>query len=111
PLGAGAMTGEQAAAPAFGELLRGHRAAAGLSQEQLAERAGLSARAVSDLERGARRAPYPHTVAQLAAALGLAAAERARLEAAIRRRRAPRAGAGGARDRPRHNLPAQLTSF
>ena len=31
---------------------------AGLSQEDLAERAGLSVRGVSDLERGARRAPH-----------------------------------------------------
>ena len=107
-LGAGAMTSERAAASSFGELLRSHRAAAGLSQEQLAERAGLSTRAVSDLERGARRAPYPHTIAQLAAALGLAPADRARLEGAVRRRRGPRAAAAPT---PWHNLPAQLTSF
>ncbi|HET8631361.1 MAG TPA: helix-turn-helix domain-containing protein, partial [Thermomicrobiales bacterium] len=106
------MTSEHAASPPFGELLRGYRMAAGLSQEQLAERAGLSARAISDLERGVRRVPYPHTVAQLAAALGLTAPERARLAAAVRRGRAPRAaGSGGAAGRPRHNLPAPLTSF
>jgi DNA-binding XRE family transcriptional regulator len=46
----------------FGVLLYGHRVAAGLSQAELAERAGLSARAISDLERGARRLPYPTTV-------------------------------------------------
>ena len=40
--------------PAFGSLLRRHRQAAGLTQEELAERARLSARAVIDLERGAR---------------------------------------------------------
>ncbi|HZS87697.1 MAG TPA: helix-turn-helix domain-containing protein [Chloroflexota bacterium] len=40
----------------FGALLRRLRVLAGLTQEQLAERAGLSARAVGDLERdGARR--------------------------------------------------------
>src|SRR5215211_1814913 len=105
------MTSERAAAASFGELLRGYRAAAGLSQEQLAERAGLSARAVSDLERGAHRAPYPHTVAQLAAALGLAPADRARLEGAVRRRRGPRAAVDVPAPAPRHNLPAQLTSF
>ncbi len=38
----------------FGDLLRRLRLAAGLSQEALAERAGLSARGISDLERGAR---------------------------------------------------------
>ena len=44
---------------AFGELLRRHRLAAGLTQEALAERAGISVRAITDLERGVRRAP-PH---------------------------------------------------
>ncbi|MBV9601226.1 MAG: helix-turn-helix transcriptional regulator [Chloroflexi bacterium] len=51
----------------LGVLLTQHRAAAGLSQEALAERAGLSRRAVSDLERGARRHPYPSTVRLLSA--------------------------------------------
>jgi DNA-binding XRE family transcriptional regulator len=36
----------------FGELLRDHRRAAELTQEELAERAGVSVRTVSDLERG-----------------------------------------------------------
>ena len=53
----------------FAALLRHYRMAAGLSQEALAERAGLSVRAISDLERGERRRPYLHTVQQLAAAL------------------------------------------
>ena len=38
----------------FGDLLRRYRTAAGLTQEELAERAGLSTRGISDLERGAR---------------------------------------------------------
>jgi transcriptional regulator with XRE-family HTH domain len=105
------MTSERAKSPSFGELLRGYRAAAGLSQEQLAERAGLSARAVSDLERGAHRAPYLHTIAQLATALGLGAVERADLEAAVRRRRAPRASTDAPALAPRYTLPMQLTSF
>jgi hypothetical protein len=37
--------------PSFGELLRHYRTAAGLSQEELGQRAGLSAHAISDLER------------------------------------------------------------
>ena len=57
--------------PEFAELLRQHRLRAGLSQEALAERAGLSARGISDLERGIRRTPYPATIARLATALGL----------------------------------------
>jgi predicted ATPase/DNA-binding XRE family transcriptional regulator len=49
----------------FGDLLRRHRIEAGLSQEALAERAGLSLRGLSDLERGARRAPYRDTALRL----------------------------------------------
>jgi predicted ATPase/DNA-binding XRE family transcriptional regulator len=55
-----------------------------LSQEQLAERAGLSARAVSDLERGIHRTPHLGTVRLLADALALDDAGRASLLAAAR---------------------------
>ncbi len=74
----------------FGDLLRRHRVAAGLSQEALAERAGLSARAISDIERGLRRAPYRATVELLSRALGLSPAEYAALEGTAARRRGPR---------------------
>jgi predicted ATPase/DNA-binding XRE family transcriptional regulator len=67
----------------FGALLRTLREAAGLSQEELAARAGLSSHAVSALERGTRRRPYPHTVRSLADALDLSSDERARLVAAL----------------------------
>lgn len=72
----------------FGALLKRHRLAAGLSQEQLAERAGLTAQAVGVLERGVRQAPYRDTVRALVRALGLAPAEAATLEAAVARGRA-----------------------
>lgn len=65
----------------FGALLRRFRLAAGLSQEQLAERAGLSRRGISDLERGARGRPYPNTVRRLAEALDLDGTARAQLQA------------------------------
>jgi transcriptional regulator with XRE-family HTH domain len=39
----------------FAEQLRAHRAAAGLTQAELAQRAGISERAVSDIERGLRQ--------------------------------------------------------
>jgi predicted ATPase/transcriptional regulator with XRE-family HTH domain/uncharacterized protein HemY len=55
----------------FGALLRRHRFAAGLTQEDLAERAGVSARGVQDLERGLRVAPRAETVRLLADALRL----------------------------------------
>src|SRR5690242_1693734 len=53
-------------AAGFGAVLRGFRVAAGLSQEELAERAGLSAHGISDLERGARSRPYAAAVQRLA---------------------------------------------
>lgn len=65
----------------FGEQLRHYRERAGLTQEALAERAGLAAHAVSALERGVRQRPYPHTVRALATALGLAEADRVALAA------------------------------
>ena len=74
----------------FGAVLRQFRTSAGLSQEALAERAGLSAITVSTLERGMRRAPYRHTIALLAEALRLSPAERKQLEGASERRRGPR---------------------
>ncbi len=66
----------------FGDVLRRYREAAGYSQEELAERAELTTNAISALERGFRRRPYPATVRRLAAALGLSDAERAELMAA-----------------------------
>ena len=96
-------------AASFAALLRRHRVATGLSQEALAERAGLSARAISDLERGARRAPYRETVRLLADALGLAPADRVALEAAVDRGRGPLAGAAIGRDLVAPMLPAAVT--
>lgn len=68
----------------FGEMLRGMRVAAGLSQEALAGRADLSADAIASLERGRRRHPRASTVAALARALGLAPDEHAALTRAAR---------------------------
>ena len=93
----------------FGTLLRQLRSAAALSQEELAERAGLSVRGISDLERGARQAPRLETVRLLADALALA--ERrpggaARRGTPCRRgRTAPRPAASP----PLRSLPVPLT--
>src|SRR5215831_2629645 len=114
--GAAGAAGAREGAGGFGALLRGHRRAAGLTQEALAERAGLSRRGLQHLEAGDGR-PYPATLDALAAALDLAPAERARLRAAARAaapppgdptadRRGPRPAAAGPT-----NLPLQLTSF
>jgi predicted ATPase/DNA-binding XRE family transcriptional regulator len=63
----------------FGALLRQYRERAGLTQEALAERASVTPQAISALERGERRRPYPYTVQVLAEALHLEADERAAL--------------------------------
>jgi transcriptional regulator with XRE-family HTH domain len=102
--------------PDFAELLRLARRRAGLSQEELAERAGLSARAISSLERGINRSPRRDTLDMLAGALGLSADERRQWER-LRRQQAVRVGndatgeaqPGGAP--PPSNLTAQPTRF
>jgi non-specific serine/threonine protein kinase len=110
-------------AGSFGELLKRYRGRAGLTQEELAEAAGLSVRGLSDLERGVVSAPRAGTLRLLARALQLAPEDEALWEAA--RKRGAGAGEGlgleartsdhrpdagqeaGARD----NLPVPLTSF
>src|SRR5215469_8205709 len=72
----------------FGMLLKRYRLASGLTQAELAERAGLSPEAVSALERGVNRAPRKDTVTLLADALALAEQERALLERAGRQHKA-----------------------
>jgi tetratricopeptide (TPR) repeat protein/transcriptional regulator with XRE-family HTH domain len=70
----------------FGQRLRAYRLAARLSQQELAEKSGLSIRAVSDLERGHTRQPFPNSVSRLAAALQLKPAEREEFAAIAARR-------------------------
>jgi transcriptional regulator with XRE-family HTH domain len=88
------------------------RLRAGLSQEELAERARLSPAAIGALERGQRRMPYPQTVRALAAALCLSPTEQAAFADAAQ---TPRTAA--AEDEPAvaalrpPGLPRPLTSF
>src|SRR5450432_3392732 len=95
----------------FGALLREFRLAARLSQEALAERAGMSARGISDLERGVHRVPYRHTLMRLLDALGLDREQRAALEAASRRAGRPAASPPRPEASSLHNLPEEATSF
>ncbi|GAB2653761.1 hypothetical protein GCM10009743_32770 [Kribbella swartbergensis] len=83
------------------ELLRQFRSDAGLTQEQLAERSGLSVEAIRTLEIGRRRHPRALTVSRLAEALDLGQADRDRLAQAARR--------SGADDS--HRLPASVSDF
>jgi tetratricopeptide (TPR) repeat protein/transcriptional regulator with XRE-family HTH domain len=80
---------ERSRQSAVGARLREYRGAAGMTQEELAERSGLSVNAISALERGHRHAPRAATVAALAAALRLAPEQRAALAEAALRRPAP----------------------
>jgi predicted ATPase/DNA-binding XRE family transcriptional regulator len=80
---AGNKGSEASEAAPFGVRLRDLRKAAGLTQEELALRAGLSPNAVGSLERGTRKRPHPHTVRSLAKALELSEEGRATLLAAV----------------------------
>jgi predicted ATPase/transcriptional regulator with XRE-family HTH domain len=90
----------------FGNVLRRVRIAAGLTQEALAERAGLSVRGISDLERGVNRTPRKDTVALLLETLQPTGDDRAAFDAAAGGR-----GPRSARVRPQVSLPAPLTSL
>jgi transcriptional regulator with XRE-family HTH domain len=71
----------------FAELLHRLRTTAGLTQEELAFAAGLSTRAISDLERGVNVTARRDTARLLADALGLAGDAREEFVAASRGRR------------------------
>ncbi|MFI9005912.1 helix-turn-helix domain-containing protein [Actinosynnema sp. NPDC053489] len=65
-------------------LLRAHRVAARLSQQELSRMAGIGERTIRDLESGRARRPHPPTVVDLARALGLGDRDRDRLLRAAR---------------------------
>ncbi len=93
----------------FGQELRRLRQAAGLSQEDLAERAGLTSAAIGALERGERRRPYPHTVRALAGALGLSPEEQTRFFMSVPRRQTrgdDRSSSATRDEQRRRSLPA-----
>ena len=106
----------------FAGLLRRLRGEARLTQEELAEAAGLSPRSVSDLERGVNRTAHKDTALLLAAALGLPDPVRAVFVLAARGRAAaaevlaaqdgasPGASAAGASAAAR-TLPRDIASF
>jgi transcriptional regulator with XRE-family HTH domain len=58
----------------FGDLLRRFRGSADLTQEDLAERTGLTTQAISLLERG-RNSPSLRTIFRLAEVLGVKPSE------------------------------------
>jgi predicted ATPase/DNA-binding XRE family transcriptional regulator len=84
-------------------LLRRLREGAGLTQEELAELAGVSSRTISDTERGIRRRIYADTANRLAMALGLDGPETGIFLEAARGRDTPETVAGA--------IPHPLTSM
>jgi len=101
---------ERSAALELASLLKKFRVQAGLSQQMLAEKALVSVQAVSALERGYRKVPYPKTLERLCEALALPAEARAALEESARHARGQRLQEQE-EPPPSHNLPRQLTSF
>ncbi|HLZ22878.1 MAG TPA: tetratricopeptide repeat protein [Ktedonobacterales bacterium] len=99
---------------AFATLLNHYRITAGLTQEELAERAGVSVRSISDMERGVPHTPRKATIHLLAVALDLSAPDYDAFVAAARGRNAPATApvlppSSPPRDSPSHNLPAPPT--
>src|SRR6476619_8429711 len=93
----------------FGDLLRHYRTLAGMSQEALAERAGLTSNAIGSLERGERRRPHPHTIRSLVDALGLSDEQRSELIGAPGQPGAPAPDAAAAPAPQSSTLPAPPT--
>ncbi|TWD84472.1 putative ATPase [Kribbella amoyensis] len=73
----------------FAALLRSRRLALGLTQERLAELAGVSPQAIGMLERGVRRFPQRTTLDKLGDAFELTPAERTAFEQIASRGRVP----------------------
>lgn len=91
----------------FAALLKRLRVSARLSQEELAERAGISVESVGAYERGKRRAPHSDTLRSLADALALSPELRRALEDLANCDRGERVSPS---NRPR-NLPHHGTTF
>ena len=98
-------------AQSFAGLLRQMRTDADLTQEELADAAGLSPRSVSDLERGVNRTARKDTARLLADALGLAGPERAMFEARARGRASARRGDREGAPASTRTLPRDIASF
>ena len=95
----------------FGGLLRAYRERALLSQEQLAERSGLSTRTIRNLEQGRTRSPRGGSIRLLADALGLAGARRSRFEEAARPALLPELAEAAAPVAVPRQLPPDIADF
>jgi transcriptional regulator with XRE-family HTH domain/tetratricopeptide (TPR) repeat protein len=88
----------------FGDRLRREREAAGLTQEELAERTGLSVRAISNIERGQTTTPRPSSLRLIARELTPAARHPGPAGW-------PASGMGAPPQWPAGQLPAALADF
>src|SRR5580658_1752610 len=91
----------------FGRELRSLRGAAGLTQEELAQRTGMSVRAISDIERGRTRRPQRETRRRLSAALARQDSQAHRTESGP----GPRPEEAGAGRVVPRELPATVRHF
>lgn len=98
-------------AASFGGLVRSYRRSQGLTQEELAERAGLSERAIRAIELGARHLPRTETVHLLANALALTDQERETFHVASRRLRERNENGSAVHSSTRNNVPNDSTPF
>jgi tetratricopeptide (TPR) repeat protein len=96
---------------AFGQLLRRLRKEAGLTLEELAERAGVSVGAISSLERGKASSPHESTVARLAWGLRLQDPVKKALIAAARGQSAWNGFPFNSAAAPPQMLPRDIASF
>ena len=94
--------------PSFGALLKDYRQAVGLTQERLAERAGLSVRTISDLEREVNRFPRQETLDLLSQALRLSPRQHTLL-ATSAHLPSSSTGNGVPQMHTSHHIPASLT--
>jgi DNA-binding SARP family transcriptional activator/tetratricopeptide (TPR) repeat protein len=69
--------------PSLGQVVRRHRIGAGLTQQELARRAGMSVRALRDVEQDRVVRPRAPSIRRLQVALGLSDQQRAELLAAV----------------------------
>jgi predicted ATPase/DNA-binding XRE family transcriptional regulator len=90
-------------------MLTEQRSSRGLSQEQLAEKSGISVRAIGEIERGATRRPHRETLRALAGALGLTQEEQQAFTRSARTAPPPDTRRRRAATRPA--LPAPVTSI
>jgi transcriptional regulator with XRE-family HTH domain len=88
----------------FGDMVRAHRGRLGITQEELADRSGVSVRGLGKIEAGRISRPRPSTVRLLADAFGLSGAERDRFCAAA----GPGPAPGTIGELTRRPAPAQL---